>query len=157
MTDATKKQTALAVLRTEARDWWAHKRLREQGHEQQAAQRERESIRSIVKILREAEMLTIDRSGNHYICENSRVSHYKRLDDPEIQLAIRLGIPTIDTTTISDANIVRFAVSEPMFCGEAMARKERAGEFPRAFQYISLREYAKIAKSYGATLYNFPL
>ena len=103
------RSIVLRLLRKEARAWWAHRALREQGQAEEAARRERASVRSGLHIIRRA-LATADahvaagRCGTtvHY-ARGSTLSSPEPFERMAAALAlVWLGLPLIDTRPAPD-------------------------------------------------------
>ncbi|MFW6083741.1 MAG: hypothetical protein ACODAA_00835 [Gemmatimonadota bacterium] len=145
--------TLYSILDRQARSWWYHRQLRDEGNEREARKRERRSIRSTLDSLRQAldndGALTIGRYGAtlHY-SEGGRVQGLHR---GTIEAARHLGIPIIDSRTVPDERLVDYAYQTPMYRPGAT---DPDGD-PGPFDYVSLPTYVRIARSYGATIENW--
>lgn len=110
-------QTLYALLNDEAKRWWYYRQLREQGNVAEARRKERESIRSTIKTIREAQKYPAAYMSwgaygmTFHYSRNSRLSG----GDPKFYAEIcrRFGIPVIDTRSIPVERITE-TISIPM-------------------------------------------
>ena len=142
-----------AILDYKARSWWYHKELRAKGNTQEARMKERQSIKSSLKALRETQTnngwLSIGRGGwTLNISPGHRMEHYGGLNEPIPLACLLLGIPIIDSTTIPDDQIIK-TVNFPMAHHTAQ-HKDSYGPF----DYAPLIDVAPMYAALGATLYH---
>lgn len=101
-----------SLLDTKARLWWHNKELRAKGNIEEARKQERASIRDSIRILRQAlangGYCQVGRGGwTLYYKEHSTLSHYGGINAEMVQACILVGIPVIDTMTISEQDIAK--------------------------------------------------
>ncbi len=140
------------ILDREARRWWYHVRLREEGKVAEARRRERASIRSSMDRLRETlaggGYLAIGRGGwTLYVSDNRTVSHYGGIDAPTPQACLLLGIPILDSTTIPDDRLLDL-IRLPMVGIQRRDPRPWGAMSCAPFGYVAARQVAL-----GATLY----
>ena len=152
------KSWLYAALDSEARRWWYHRQLRDQGQTAEARDRERQSIRRALKTWRsvlavEGGHVSVGLGGHtvHY-AEGATLSGYDNMQTPngDPQIAVRLGVPVIDTTTTRRGEAMASAWKSPMV---AVGRDPDAE--PGALNFRPLAEVAAFKAQHGATLYNF--
>lgn len=147
----------LRVLRSESQDWWAHKDLRSAGKYSEAAARERESIRSSIRTIKQMlntqdAYVSKGRGGTtlHY-GRGSTVRSYGGLEHfASARIAVCLGLPFIDTTTVRAPEQL---IGLPMVA---------VGEEPETqpitwLSLVRLSEYARRASAIGAIVVNIDL
>ncbi len=147
--------TVYAILNQQARRWWYHASLREQGRSQEARLRERQYIRETARSLRETlrngGYLSIGRGGTTLRCSDAHRVECQWYDAAYHALARRLHIPIVDTRSVPDDRIVKVAVSWPMACVDARnADTPPYGPFSHAPLSCMLPRWASV----GATLEN---
>ena len=112
--------TVYAILNQQAKRWWYHAALRQQGRCQEARTRERQYIRDTARSLRETihtgGYLSIGRGGTTLHCSDRHRVECQWYDEAYHALARRLHIPIVDTRSVPDDRIVEVAVSWPMAC-----------------------------------------
>ena len=151
--------TIYSLLNADAKAWWYHKQLRDHGQHDEARAKERESIKRHAASLRNARYVSVGRGG-HTVHERPvvtkhgsstcRVQGYESSNGPTVQAAIRLGVPVIDTTTVSDrACYDLIALPMPAESDE----KADSGEL-HGMSYCTLAYYAGLAAALGATVHN---
>jgi hypothetical protein len=143
-----------SILNQSAKEWWWHKKLRSEGNVKEARRRERDSIKSHTKYLRETldngGYLSIGRGGwTLHISDNHRLSHYGGIERPISQCCLILGIPIIDSTVVNDKDIFR-SIKFPM----VGILKPTPPPFD-SLSYAPLEYVANLYKEIGANLYNF--
>ena len=147
------KKTLYSILDKDARAWWWYKELRRKGKVSEARKKERESIKSTIKSLRECleakGYLSIGRGGFTLYCGNSRVQGY---GDTYFKAAMIAGIPVLDTRTISDENITK-AVNLPLAAINRTPDEAPYGSFDYAPIAYVFSQYCAL----GATLHNYEL
>ena len=99
------------VLDTDARRWWYHRRLRDDGSTAEARRRERASIREQVRRLRttlaNGGYLHVGRGGwSLHVSDASRLEGHGGIGDAIPQACLLVGIPVLDTTTVPDENLL---------------------------------------------------
>ena len=144
------------ILNEQAKVWWYHRRLREQGLEEEARKREREAILDDVRVLRAAlqngGFLTHGRGGwtLHYGKWNRLQCRCPGLDAAIPQACLLLGIPVLDTTTIPDERIgevINFPMPNPV------PNPEPEGGYG-PFDHAPFDHVARLYIALGATVYN---
>lgn len=146
--------TLYRLLNTEAKRWWYHAQLREHGATQEARKRERNSIKSTLKTIREAKkndgFLTLGRGGFtlHY-STNARLEGYDC--DHWLQVANVCKLPTIDSRSMPIGKVLE-ALRLPM---ASVGSPDNPDYLPEAFQSKPYREIAAQWERLGAKLYNF--
>lgn len=144
-----------SLLDQNTRRWWYHRQLRDNGEIQEARRRERRSIRDAIRSFRETikngGYLSVGRGGWTLHIDNGHTwSGYGEMDEPIVQAAMRIGIPTINTLTMSFDNALQ-TISLPM------VGISRIDDPPyRSLSYAPLQYVAEEYRKLGATLYNFP-
>ena len=149
------------ILNADAKNWWYHAKLREDGDVEEARKRERQSILSKASSLREVVsnggFLTIGRGGwSLNMSRHHRLSGYDGgIDFPIAQACVLLGIPILDSTTIPDERILE-TLRLPMPVPEGEEDAEPEG----GYHSFSLAPFSVVARMYaalGATVYNIKL
>lgn len=150
----TKPRTIYSLLDENARNWWYHRQLRDQGKAYEARIRERASILSNLAMWRTAKLLVLTpgRSTVHY-GEPSRSGTCSGYEpDMNLEIARRLGVLAVDLREMSYEAVVR-SISIPMPCG---ARDPDPDERWGSCSYISNEKYAHFMRGLGATVYGLP-
>jgi len=148
--------TLYKLLNDDAKSWWYHHRLREQGQVEEARKLEQESILNDLRHLRLAiqnnGFLTVGRGGwtLHYGKHNRLQGHGCGLDDAIPQACLLLGIPVLDTTTIHDARLDE-TLSIPIANTDPDPEPE-GGYGP--WDYAPFEVVARLYATLGATIYN---
>ena len=97
----------LRRLRAKTREWWAHVALRQRGEIEEAASRERQSIRMDLDVIRKTLANTgtyistgIGGTTIHY-ARGCTLSSYSPLEDFAVaQVLVEIGVPLIDTRPV---------------------------------------------------------
>ncbi|MEA3400181.1 MAG: ATP-binding protein [Armatimonadota bacterium] len=111
-------ELSIAVLRLlfqDARSWWYHRCLREQGMVADARRRERHAVCRHVDDLRQATMLHVGAGGWTLYRDQGRLEGHGGMEDLFVQAALAAGVPVLDSTEAADAT-VRALVKGP--CAE---------------------------------------
>ena len=97
----------LRKLRTETRAWWAHVALRQRGEIEEAASRERESIRSNLDIIRKTmaskgayTSTGVGGTTIHYSRGCTLLSHGRLEHMAVAQVLVEIGLPLVDTLSL---------------------------------------------------------
>ena len=143
-------QTLYGILNQDAQSWWHYKALRKAGQVKEARQKERESIRSSVRHLRQTIKnkghISYGRGGwSLNMGGGGSVSGYG--DSGTFAAALHVGIPFIDTRTIPDSKISK-TISLPM-----ISSKPDAAPWG-SMSYAPLEVVAAAYETLGATLHN---
>lgn len=149
-------QSLYAILDQDARQWWYHQDLRKAGKATEARKRERDSILSHVKTLRQALQnggyASVGRGGwSIHISDGHKLQGYGQTDEPMIQAAILVGLPVVDSTTISGDDIFE-TIRMPMV---GISHHDQPPY--RSLDYAPLKVVAKMYQDLGATIYNLDL
>jgi hypothetical protein len=145
--------TLYGILDADARNWWYHRDLRKAGKTGEARRRERESIRSSLRSLRQARenggWISVGRGGYtlHY-SDCGKVQGYGGANAPTVRAARHIGLPFVDTTTIPDDLIVS-TMSLPM------PKADPASCDPAPWggmSFCPVRELVAVLKQLGATV-----
>ena len=157
-------ESIYSILNKEAKLWHYHQSLREQNRFTEARALERTSIKSSIKTIRSATILHIARGGfsvylkpelslDGTVRSTSKVSgygnggvYYKSL------LRSRPEVPIVDTNTIPDNLISRFAISGPMIPTGKPDAPNSNGRWG-GFSFCPIYVYLAIAESMGATVH----
>jgi hypothetical protein len=139
MSQTTDVRITLDVLRLlfqNARAWWYHQKLREQGRVEEAHAREKQSVREYAVCIGEATVLHVGYEGRWtlYRRDGGGLSGRGGLTDWFVLAALRAGVPAFDTDTVLEDNLA------------ALLR----GPFPGEDPLGALRH----ARSLGARVYN---
>jgi len=101
------------ILNADAKAWWYHRKLRDEGKIDEARRRERQSIRRHVKTLRDTienkGWLTIAHSGQEWTLQTgprSKVKGYGGLDSYMGKCCMLLEIPVVDMTTVPEERLI---------------------------------------------------
>jgi hypothetical protein len=153
------KQSVYSLLDRDARGWWYHRQLRDQGKPEEARQLERRSIRDHVKTLRSAYYASVGRGGWSIHCHKvtsangltsqSTLEGYGDASDGMIKACIVLGLPVVDTTTISDEAIYD-TISIPLVAIDRPCDPEPY----HGMSYAPLEYVISAYRKLGATVYN---
>ena len=142
------------ALRAEARDWWAHRELREFGHAREAARRERASVRSHLEVIRKAlttrdAYVSAGRGGTTvHFARGSTLSSYERPEHmATARVLIALGLPFIDTNPVEDPWAL---IGLPLVATGIAPDDPPWG----SMSYAPLATYAARAKALGAVIVN---
>ena len=101
-------ELSVAVLRLlfqDARSWWYHRCLREQGRVAEARRRERRTVCRHVDALRQATMLHVGPGGWTLYRDRGRLQGHGGMEDLFVQAALAAGVPVIDPTEAADGTI----------------------------------------------------
>ncbi len=128
--------TVLRLLFKDARSWWYHRKLRQQGRVAEARRRERKCVQKHALDLDRATVLHIGRGGWTLYRNKGRLKGCGDVEDAFVQAAIRAGVPVFDTTTV------------PMGRLGSLLR----GPLPAEEPLVALEH----ARSLGARTYNAP-
>ncbi|WP_375262508.1 hypothetical protein [Palleronia sp.] len=145
----------LRKLRTATRAWWAHVALRQRNEIEEAASRERQSIRSNLDIIRK----TLASNGAYistgvggttvHYSRGCTLSSYGRLEHMAVaQVLVQIGLPLVDTRSV--ANKARL-IGLPLV---AVGHEPDPAPWT-SMSYAPLTEYAARAKALGAVVVNF--
>jgi hypothetical protein len=149
--EADKNRSVYAILDEVARSWWYHKHLRRRDQAEDARRRERESIRSNARYLRESVYVSIGRYGWTAHAGSSRLSgHYPDLEAVP-RLAARVGLPVLDSRAIPEDLLIQALRIPP-------AATEGEPD-PPPWNWLSKAPLAHVAAEYkklGATVWNVP-
>ena len=149
------------LLNNDAKRWWYHRQLREQGQAAEARKRERDSIREHIKVLKTAVFATVGRGGwsiyyvwdyTHSKDHLSKLCGYGDTSEPMIQACIMLDIPVCNSITISDDNIyetIRFPL--PAHPENSMLGNPDAYH---SLDYAPFSDVFAMYKKIGAEVYN---
>ncbi|MBM9595095.1 hypothetical protein [Roseitranquillus sediminis] len=144
----------LRALRAEARDWWAHRDLQRRGLANEAARRERASVRSHLEVIRKAlttrdAYVSAGRGGTTvHFGRGSTLSSYGRLEHmAAARVLIALGLPFIDTNPVED---------KWQLVGLPLVATGMEPDDPPwgSMGYAPLAVYAARAKALGAVIVN---
>ena len=101
-----------SIVNHEAKAWWYHKKLREQGQTQEARKRERESIRSTIRTIRAARLFSVGRGGftvrlepvrgKNSVSYGSVTGHCAGRVYSELLARCRPEVPQYDTTEVDN-------------------------------------------------------
>lgn len=150
--------TVLALLRADARNWWAN----------DTEAKVRRSVRSSARRLREARdsggFLTIGRGGctvhsTQYRPDGKVRSTTRAGCHSGDALAAKRLLPWIDTTTAPNSTIVHVAVRLPMIVPDVRATERdmlfpAPGKEPGPLDHVPFLEYRALAEPYGVTFGN---
>jgi hypothetical protein len=126
----------LRLLLEDARGWWYHRKLREQGDIAEARRRERRSVRRHAEDLKQAVVLHVGRGGWSLYRNQGRLEGHGGIADLLVQAAIRAGVPVVDSSAVPLEKL------GPLL----------GGPLPDAEPLAAL----EFARSLGATTYNAP-
>jgi len=148
-----------ALLDASARVWWYHRQLRENGQITEARRRELASIRDHARDLRQAQenggFLTVGRGGwTLHIARGHTLKGYGDVNDTIPQCALLLGLPIVDSTTISDEKITN-TLGLPFPQVGAVPCSDAAGY--GSFDPAPIEDVASLYRDLGATVYNLAL
>ena len=140
------------LLLEEAQSWWYPPDLRKQGKHEEAQNRERKSIASTLKNLKDAKKnggwCSVGRGGcTLHTKPGVQVSSYGNMDSTYPQACLIMGIAVIDTTTITDSEISQ-SILFPM---AAITPDDPPW---RSCSYAPLNVVAALYAALGATLHN---
>jgi len=144
------------LLDTKARLWWYNIELRGRGNVDEARKRERASIRQSIRVLRQAlangGYCQVGRGGwVLYYTERLWLEHCGGINAEMVQACIKVGVPVINTLTISDRDI-----SETI--GLSMIHLGKCGNPPyNSMSYAPLAYVLPLYRALGATIYNWGL
>ncbi len=147
----------LRALRGDARGWWAHRELRGRGDIEEAARRERASMRSSLDVIRKAlatrnAYVSTGRGGTTvHFGRGATLSSYGQFDQMvTAQVLVRMGLPFIDTNPVENPWAL---------VGLPMVAVGIADDDPpwHAMAYAPLAVYAARAKDLGAIVRNVGL
>jgi hypothetical protein len=148
----------IAVARSDSRRWWYHRELRQQGKVTTARERAHSSTRTLLQNIRDAKQhggfLTKGRGGYSFFYTTLH-SHTEGCHPGSVDLAIRCGIPMIDTTTIPDERIVSFAFNLPLVSLDPK-RWEQDLSTLTSWSYVSPALKIALARAWDATITNDP-
>lgn len=144
------------LLREDSKAWWYHQRLRQSGNRASlldAMERERRSVRSAVRNFRDClnagGYLSIGRGGwTLHVDGRTTVAHYGGMETYMAQCCLRLGIPIIDSTVISDKDIYD-VIKFPMVGIHAVDLEPY-----NSMSFAPLATVAKLYRDKGAKVYN---
>jgi len=138
------------AIRKDARDWWYHAKLRNEGKLKEARELENKSTRSDIDDIRKAYYVLISRGGHTiYISNCKRVEGYKGINHPSIQFMIARGVAVIDLTTIRSRHYRQYARISDIAVPPVLPDNKFG-----TFNYESLEYVAGKYKEVGATIYN---
>lgn len=137
------------LLNKSAKSWWYYKKLRDNGRTIEARSLERESIKSSIKTIRSAVLMSVGRGGWTVYCDSgSIVSGYGNCDSYIYGLKL-MGVPIIDTRSISDDKISSVVLKAPL----PSYTKGQIDPPPYGpFDYCPIEYYVKYYTTNGATL-----
>jgi hypothetical protein len=153
------KATVYKLLNADSKNWWYHIDLRKKGASVLARDAERKSIRSNIKTLRSATLMTIGLGGFTVYFQEAGSSTESRLQGYDIEgkpyrdILIGMGIPVIDKTVCEDGKLISGAISGPM---PAAYRRPADPEPYHSFSYAPLKYYCEYWLKLGAKVYNVP-
>ncbi len=150
-------RTLLSILRADAKNWWYHAQLRDQGKVREAEKLERENVREAVKVFRKAlasnGFLSCGYGGfTFHIDSSTFLTGYDRDGGAYGRACDILGIPVLDKNTVKTIDIHK-GLSIPL---PAM---ENAPE-PKPWTGLSLAPTSEVLQRWvgiGATLRNHSL
>lgn len=148
--------TILRALRAKTRAWWKHQELREAGNIAEALIRERQSIRKDLDYLKRAlahpnAYVSCGRGGTALHIGCTTISSYAPIERFVLaELAVRLGVPLIDTRTVADPLRI---IGLPLVAGDDAPDKAPWNSMSR----VPLHAYIAMAEKIGATITNNPL
>jgi len=153
-------KSVYGLLDEAARSWWYHKKLRAGGEVEEARKRERESILSKARALRETmQSGGYFYMGDHGFCLQINDGHtltgYERSDDLEIFLACKqLGITCIDARNLGERKFETIAF--PLVAvGDQKPEPREDGSYG-CLSYAPLEFVCALYRDIGAKIYNFP-
>jgi len=148
MLESTSKSfTVYEILNFGAKNWWAHRQLRDQGKDAEARRGERRDILSDINTLRKAQYLLIAHgrwiilTGRH-----ANVSGYGGMEYPLVLASVLLGVPCVDYSEIDRDIGIILPVPGPDY-------PSRTGHIGM-LDDVSFDIHAAIARFVGAKLYN---
>ena len=152
--------TLYSILDRDARNRWYCRQQREQGQHKAARRQERETIRRWVRDLRAVREhgggITYGRGGASLIQKNARTYGIGLSAETLREIAERARIPFVDTSTIPEDAIVRWALRGPMPSSETRRFAEPTEGSPYPYSWlcsVEFREWARLAEKEGATIY----
>lgn len=95
---------------------------------------------------------------NHYPPDETCTGYttgYCRVDSPEIQEAIKSGLPVVDLTTMEHDTLTAWVFRYPMIPNRAITELPPVPGWG-SLDYLPDDAYLYLAQSFGATCYNFP-
>lgn len=150
-------RSTLRILRENARVWWYHQKLREQGDHEEARQREHQSVRHAIGALREAKKnsgyLTMGHGGGSFMyAPHASITSFGE-SAPYFPVAIRMGLLVIDVRTADFDKLSDVTIRGPLpaFPGQPHDAPPYSSLSCAPLEYI-VAQYRHI----GATLYNDP-
>jgi hypothetical protein len=156
--------TVFSLLNQDAKAWWFHKKLREQGQEEEARMKERESIRRGIHTIRGAFLYTVGRGGwtvhGKTVASgaggsvSSKLSGYGEGTLYSALLArARPSVPRVDSRCIPDSEIIR-VLRLPIItnCIERQEPCDENGAWG-GFQYAPLGVILASYEALGAQVY----
>jgi hypothetical protein len=140
------------LLLQKAQLWWYHKQLRDQGNTEEANRRERLSVLSTLRDLKNAKKnggwCSVGRGGwTLHPKPGVQVSNYGDMESEYPQACLILGIPVIDSTTIPDSKIT----VTPMFPMASLTPDDPPWG---SCSYAPVAVVAALYAALGATLHN---
>lgn len=140
------------LLLEKAKDWWYYKHLRDQGHIQEAMAKERRSILSTLRNLKDAKanggFCTVGRGGwTLYPRPGVTVSNCGGMESEYPQACLLMGIPLINSLTIPDSKIFKI-LSFPI-----PSLRPNCPPWG-SMSFAPIEVVAALYKSLGATIYN---
>jgi hypothetical protein len=149
-----------SILDRDARAWWYCRQQREQGRARDARRQERQTIRRWVRDLRAVREhgggLTYGRGGASLYQKNATTSGIGLGASTLREIAERARVPFVDTSTIPEEAIVRWALRGPMPSSETRRFAEPSERSPYPYSSlcsVEFREWARLAATEGATIY----
>lgn len=150
-------RSTLRILRDEARRWWYHRKLRENGEHAEARRREHESIRHSIRTLREAKecggYLKLGHGSGTFVCApNASITGFGP-NAAYFPLAVRMGILVIDLRTADFHKLSEVTVRGPM----AVLPGQPHDTPPYgSMAYAPLEYVVGLYRHIGAQIYNDP-
>lgn len=169
-----KYKSVYHALNSKAREWWYHKQLRADLQTVEARRKERQSIRSKVKALRDC----LETGGFYVIGYGGSSLHIGQHEETYTNgkryttsctvdgwgdihgvtafCCLRLGIPIVDLTSIDQFNE---GLWDAVIKGPMMVPKSSPKDPPpyTSLSYCPFEYKAKIYKALGANVYNMPV
>jgi hypothetical protein len=146
----------LTAARMDARRWWYHQDLRKQGKTQEARTREHETTRRNVYEIRKAQryggLLKVGRYGASFFYAPD--VHVSGCHPGIIELATLCGIPVVDSRTVPEEWLVRFAFSMPTL--ELNPKYQDPDYSWGSASRVTPALYIALAREWGATITNDP-
>lgn len=139
------KTTLLTALRADAQSWWYHQKLRREGNKAEALRRERESVRSNLKVIRTARLAVIGHGGSTI----HMAGGVRQTWDWEMPIIRHLDCPVVDLRTIPTKELVSFVVRGPIVNVDIAE-----DEGTTSFDYVTAKTYVQLAKAAGAEVRN---